>query len=176
MISVVKWQRRSAIRFRDFAWKVDFDLSHITVLITINVNSNLDDIYLLDVNNVNTKTICKIYSKSIIKILERRHWLRSGIFIVNFEHILHIALLFHCWLWTNKCWLPGGFNKNVILHKCLLSNLLNGRISCELVLYLFWCWSCRPLKFISNDITTFPKFLYTFLSHINSINAKVAII
>ena len=28
-----------------------------------------------------------------IKTPERRHWLPSGIFIVNFEHISHLALI-----------------------------------------------------------------------------------
>ena len=33
-------------------------------------------------------------SKLQIKIPERRQWRRSSIFIVNFEHISHIVLLF----------------------------------------------------------------------------------
>ena len=43
-------------------------------------------IYLLEVNNRNTRTSCEIYSKLTIKTPERPHWLRSGVFIVNFEH------------------------------------------------------------------------------------------
>ena len=35
------------------------------------------------VNNRNTRTRCEI-----------RHWRRSGIFIVNFEHISHLVLMF----------------------------------------------------------------------------------
>ena len=37
---------------------------------------------------------CEICSKLTIKIPERRQWRRSGIFIVNFEHISHLALVF----------------------------------------------------------------------------------
>ena len=33
-------------------------------------------------------------SKVTIKIPERRQWRRSGIIIVNFEHISHLVLLF----------------------------------------------------------------------------------
>ena len=44
-------------------------------------------IYLLKVNNRNTRTRCEIYSKLTIKKPERRQWRRSGIFIVNFEDI-----------------------------------------------------------------------------------------
>ena len=39
------------------------------------------------VNNRNTRAKCEICSKLAIKIPEGRQWRRSGIFIVNFEHI-----------------------------------------------------------------------------------------
>ena len=34
------------------------------------------------------------FLRSAIKIPERHHWHRSGILIVNFEHISHLALVF----------------------------------------------------------------------------------
>ena len=37
--------------------------------------------------------MCEICWKLTIKTLERRHWHRSGVFIVNFEQISHIAAL-----------------------------------------------------------------------------------
>ena len=46
--------------------------------------------YLLKVNNRNTRERCEIYSKLIIKTLEQHQRRRSGIFIVNFEHISHL--------------------------------------------------------------------------------------
>ena len=51
-------------------------------------------IYLFKVNNRNIRTMCEISSKSIIKTSERRQWCRSGVFIVNFEHISRTVLLF----------------------------------------------------------------------------------
>ena len=33
-------------------------------------------------------------SKSKIETPERRHWRRSDVFIVNFEHISHLVLMF----------------------------------------------------------------------------------
>ena len=45
-------------------------------------------IYLLKFNNRNTRTVLSI------KIPERRHWRRSGIFVVNIEHISHLVLVF----------------------------------------------------------------------------------
>ena len=45
------------------------------------------------VNNRNTRISCEICSKLIIKTPERRDWRRSGVFIVNFEHISHLILV-----------------------------------------------------------------------------------
>ena len=36
----------------------------------------------------------KYVQKLTIKIAERRHWRRSGVFIVDFEHILHFVPVF----------------------------------------------------------------------------------
>ena len=47
-------------------------------------------IYLLNVNNRNTRTMCEICSKLTIKTPEQRQWRRSGVFIVICEHILHL--------------------------------------------------------------------------------------
>ena len=44
-------------------------------------------IYLLKVNNRDTRARCEICSKLTIKTPERHYWRRSGVFIVNFEHI-----------------------------------------------------------------------------------------
>ena len=50
-------------------------------------NHSPANIYLFKVNNRNTIKRCEICSKLTTKIPERRHRRRSGIFIVNFEHI-----------------------------------------------------------------------------------------
>ena len=49
---------------------------------------------MFNVNNRNTKTMCEICSELTIRTPERRHWRRSGVFIVNLEHILHLVLRF----------------------------------------------------------------------------------
>ena len=51
-------------------------------------------IYLLKVNNRNTRSRCEISSKLTIPTPERRQWRRSGIFNVNSEHISHLVLVF----------------------------------------------------------------------------------
>ena len=51
-------------------------------------------IYMFKVNNRNTKARCEICSKLTIKTQERLHWCRSGVFIVSFEHISHLVLVF----------------------------------------------------------------------------------
>ena len=60
---------------------------------------------MLKVNNRNTRTRCEIYSKTTIKTPERRQWCRSGVFVVNLEHISHLVLLFLLLTWASKCWL-----------------------------------------------------------------------
>ena len=52
------------------------------------------NIYLFKVNNRNSRKKCGICSKLTIKTPERRHWRRSDVFIVNFEHISHLFLVF----------------------------------------------------------------------------------
>ena len=51
-------------------------------------------IYLLKVNNRNTRTRHEICSKLTIKTPERRQWRPSGVFIVTFEHISQLVLEF----------------------------------------------------------------------------------
>ena len=50
--------------------------------------------YMFKGNNRNTITKCDICSELTIKTPERRHWRCSGVFIVNFEHISHLLLVF----------------------------------------------------------------------------------
>ena len=51
-------------------------------------------IYLFKVNSRNARTQWEICSKLTMKTLERRQWRRSGVLIVNSEHILHLVLIF----------------------------------------------------------------------------------
>ena len=51
-------------------------------------------IYLLKVNCRNTRARCEICSKLKIKTSEWCHWQCSVVFIVNFEHISHLVLVF----------------------------------------------------------------------------------
>ena len=63
-------------------------------------------IYLLNVNNENSRTRCVICSKLTKKTQERphwhedikKHWHCSSVSIVNFEMIPHFFLVFHYWI------------------------------------------------------------------------------
>ena len=57
-------------------------------------SSKSSGIYMFKVNNRNTTTRCEIRSKLTIKTPERRKWRRSDVYIVNFEHISHLVLMF----------------------------------------------------------------------------------
>ena len=64
-------------------------------------------IYLLKVVIRSTRTRCEICSKLIIKRPERHHWRRSGVFIINFEHISLLVLVFL--LLTGSRYMPAGY-------------------------------------------------------------------
>ena len=50
--------------------------------------------YMFKVSNRKTRTRCEICSKLTIKIPEWGHLRRCGVFIVDFEHISHLVLVF----------------------------------------------------------------------------------
>ena len=97
------------------------------------------------VSNRNTRTRSEICSKLTIKTPEQRHWRRSGVFIVNFEHISHLALLFL--LLTLSRQMPAGVCKKIRFCHCWLT---------------ITCYSLVPLSF------SFPRILrnFTFLKYI----------
>ena len=62
--------------------------------IRVLVNSFLAGNYLFKVYKRNTRTRCEIRSTLTIKTPERRQWRHSDVFIVNFEHISYLVLVF----------------------------------------------------------------------------------
>ena len=50
--------------------------------------------YLLRINDRNTITRCQICSKLTIKTPKGRQWRRSSVFMVSFEHVSQLALVF----------------------------------------------------------------------------------
>ena len=63
--------------------------------------------YMFKVNNRNTRTRCEKCSKLTVKTSELRYWRRSGVFIVNFEHISHLVLVFLLLILSRQ--MPAGF-------------------------------------------------------------------
>ena len=58
-------------------------------------------IVLFEVKKGNTRTMCEVCSKLTIKTPEQRQLRCSGVFVVNFEEISHIVLVFP-WLTLSK--------------------------------------------------------------------------
>ena len=81
--------RRYNFHRKKYEWN-RLSINHDESGYSINPTSN----YMFEVNNRNTRTRCEICSKLTIKTPERRKWRRSGVFIVNFEHIFHLVLMF----------------------------------------------------------------------------------
>ena len=66
------------------------------------------NIYLFKVTNRNTRKRCEMCSKLTVKAsMTKRQWLRSGVFIVNFDYISHFFLVFL--LLTLNKWLLARF-------------------------------------------------------------------
>ena len=74
-------------------------------------NVSGDTIYLLKawskVNYKNSRKRCEMCSKLTIKTPERRQGRRSGVFVVSFEHISHLFVVFP--LLTLSMYLFAGF-------------------------------------------------------------------
>ena len=68
--------------FSDFPWRVQA------------LHQYPDVIYLLKVNNRDTRTICEICSNITTDTPKKLQWRRSSVNIVNFEQISYIALMF----------------------------------------------------------------------------------
>ena len=90
------------------------------------------NIYLFKVNNRNTRKRREICSKLIIKTPERRHWLSSGVFIVNFEHTLHLVLVFLLLTFYWKCNCRLGIVPTFVINENLLKVNNAGNISYRL--------------------------------------------
>ena len=77
--------------FGEYVWK---GTSGMEVVDDVKVFVHLAEVYLLKVNNRNTRTRSEICSKLTVKTPARRQKRRSGVFIVNSEHISHLVLVF----------------------------------------------------------------------------------
>ena len=68
------------------------ELAAKSFIITFKINPA--NFYMFKVNIRNSIKRCEICSKLAIKTPKRRQWRRTGVFIVNFEHISHLFLVF----------------------------------------------------------------------------------
>ena len=75
-------------------FKFNLEFSNLRGRTQINLIYGFTGMYLLKVNSRNARSRCEICSELTINTPERRHWRRSPVFIVNFEHISHPAVVF----------------------------------------------------------------------------------
>ena len=68
----------------------DIQIARFNQLESYSQPANACEIY----SKLTIKTSERRHSKSTIKTPERRQWRRSDVFIVNFEHISHLVLVF----------------------------------------------------------------------------------
>ena len=88
----MEWVKLAATGIHVKWWKEDLSIYLIVYLAFFMTNPTGN--YIFKVNIRNTRTSCEICSKLTIKTPEWRYWRRSGVFIGNFDHILHLVLVF----------------------------------------------------------------------------------
>ena len=76
--------------------------------------------------NSNTRISCEIFSKLTIKTQERCQWYHSCVFIVNFDWISYLFLLFLFLDLSGKC--PLWYHRR---HICVRKNILHLILPCE---------------------------------------------
>ena len=122
------YNRKNTINLANYS-----DLQYPKHEIFLNIHSQFPaSIYLLKVNNRNIRKSCEISSKLTIKTPDRRHWRRTGVFIVDFEHISHLYVLFS-FLTLNKSMLArilptifwNNFFTKLVSKKMEMSNLID---------------------------------------------------
>ena len=87
----------------DVALKYFCELEQFFLSKGIYLLTFLASMYLFKVSNTHTRKMCEICSELTIKTPEWRQWRRSSVFIVNFEQISHVVMVFPLLYWTSKC-------------------------------------------------------------------------
>ena len=138
--------------------------------------SNPENKYMLKAHNNNIRKRCETWER-----LERHHWCNFSIFVVNFEHVLHLILVYLL-LNLNKQMLPGNprcGSLNIpeqndfitVLFLLLILNIFNLCSSASIVNFehLFVCWvrvyiyfHCFILRWI------LVSFVYSFKERIST--------
>ena len=110
-----------------------------------------ENIYLFKVNNRNTKNFFEICSNLTLKTTERCQWCRSGVFIVNFEHVLKLFLFFsiidfeHVFIWWEGRLLPFPKLITDILYLIALTNPYHNTFRIAYHISDDWCRSMGQL-------------------------------
>ena len=106
MKCILYWSSVSAkIGLGYFLWNTSVN-SRYSNWIAAECSEYPANIYLFQFNNRNTRKKFEICSKLTMKTPERRYWRRSALFIVNFEHISHLFVVFLL-LTLNRLMLAG---------------------------------------------------------------------
>ena len=115
------------------------------------------------VNNRNTRKRCKICSMLITKTSEWRHWRWSGIFIVNFEHISHLFLVF----------LLSTFNKYMLARLCLPVSSSAFRTLSNIYEQAFFCKILANLSKLFLKFSRFVRFTWELTNWLVIISGSV---
>ena len=100
------------------------------------------------VNSRNTRSMCEIYSKLIIKIAQLCHWRRPSVFIVNFNRFYTLFWCSYFWLRTGKCQLGSVYTlRHIFYSKWQESKILGNIPLCKPSLTVWSAVSTETLHF-----------------------------
>ena len=137
------------------AQSITYDNAYMKIMFFGNILTTIPftaNISLFKVGNRKSRKRCEIYSKLTIKTPKRRHWRRFGVFIVNFEHMSLLFLVFLL-LTLNKEVLVGLFHQYQ-LHRISFKNF--------------------SLDCFASSKTFFSWFYYFDILHANKIMKKIS--
>ena len=112
-----------------------------------------------------TRSRSEICSKLTIKTPKRHQFCCSGVFIVNFEIILHLALIFLWQLWTSECRLAS------VIFTSIYTETVTQRTFSRKVFYIWPVCrgtSMQKCKFNSTEITLLYGYSSVNMQHVLS--------
>ena len=92
--ALLLYDQRITTPLQQYLWALLYSNIFIVDFEQVTSKKYPANIYLFKVKQWNSRKRCEICLKLTIKTPEQRHWRRSGVFTVNFEHISHLFLLF----------------------------------------------------------------------------------
>ena len=112
-----RWYNKT-ILIKGYSLQWDFYGLKITNWIVLVLLTFPTDNYLIKFNSRNFRTMSEICSVFARKTPARHQCYHCSVFIVNFEQISYVVLMFVWKIWTGTCWLDKKLQLKGVLNMC----------------------------------------------------------